>query len=127
MSESLLLFRLNILSLLCLTLLLVVLIPTYGTMGAAIALLVSSIITNSYALLLIHRLVAPNWHRAGETLTVIITALLFPLLLGIYLLRFPILNRPLGFLVLVVLMGCIFGGIIMSVGLSLKKVLMVHY
>jgi PST family polysaccharide transporter/lipopolysaccharide exporter len=121
LNEPRLLFRLNTLSLLCLTLLLVVLIPTYGTMGAAIALLVSSVITNSYALVLIHRLVAPNWRRASETLAIIIAALLLPLSLGTYLLRFPALNQPLGFLCLVVLMGCIYGGIIIGAGIFLKK------
>jgi PST family polysaccharide transporter/lipopolysaccharide exporter len=55
LSEPRLLFRLNTLSLLCLVLLLGILVPSHGTYGAAIALLITSVITNSYALILIHR------------------------------------------------------------------------
>lgn len=121
LSEPRLLFRLNTLSLMCLTLLLVVLIPTYGTMGAAVSLLISSVITNSYALVLIHRLIAPNWRRVGEVLAVIGGALLLPLYLGIYLLRFPILNKAPGFLILAALMLCLYLGIIVIMGKIYKK------
>jgi O-antigen/teichoic acid export membrane protein len=121
LSEPRLLFRLNTLSLLCLSILLVVLVPIYGTMGAAISFLCSSIITNICALVLIHRLIAPNWRRAGETLIVISTALLLSLLLSVYLLRFPLLNTPLGFLALVTLMGCLYFVIIVFVGKKYKK------
>jgi O-antigen/teichoic acid export membrane protein len=121
LSEPRLLFRLNTLSLLCLVLLLGILVPSHGTYGAAIALLITSVITNSYALILIHRLVTPNWRRISETLGVIGIALLLPLYLGIYLLRFSVLNKPLGFLLLATAMGCLYFGIIIFVGKIYKK------
>jgi PST family polysaccharide transporter len=121
LSEPRLLFRLNTLSLCCLSLLFVVLVPIYGTMGAAIALLISSLVTNSYALILVHRLVGPNWRRVGETLVTIGTALLLPLYLGIELLRFSILNKPIGFLILTGLMACLYFGIIIFIGKMYNK------
>jgi hypothetical protein len=90
-------------------------------MGAATALLLSSIITNSVTLVLIHRVVTPNWRRVLETLTIIGAALLVPLYLGTYLLRFPILNKTLGFLFLAALLSCCYFGIIIFVGKMYKK------
>lgn len=116
-----LLFRLNTLSLICLSILFLMLIPAYGTMGGAIALLISSVITNSYALTLLSQVVIPNWRRLGETLSVIGVALLLPFLLSRYLLHFSFMNDHFGFLLLVTLMGCCYAGIIIIAGTFLKK------
>ena len=116
-----LLFRLNMLSLFCLAFFLVFLVPKYGTFGAAASLLGASIITNSYALILIQRVVTPNWRRIGETLCVIVLALILPLLLGTYILRFPVANTRVGFLSLVVFAGLLYTGIIIISGVYAKK------
>lgn len=121
LSKPNLLFQLNTLSLVCLSILFLILIPTHGTMGAAMALLISSIITNGCALILIKNVVDPNWRRISETFGVISIALLLPLLFSKYLLYFSFSNTHVGFLLIVALMGCLYAAIIMGAGIFFKK------
>lgn len=115
------LFQMNTLKLLCLGIFLPLLIPLHGTFGAALTLLIASVITNAYALILIERIITPNWWRIGETLLVIGVALLLPLMLATYLLRFPFANNHFGFLFLAGSMGCLYGCIIVFTGVFLRK------
>lgn len=121
LSKPQLLFRLNTLSLCCLSIFLIILIPSYGTMGAAVSLLISSVIANGYALLLIKQVVTPNWKRIGETFGVIGVALALPLILAPRLQQFPLTHTETGFIVLTITMGLIYCGIIVGAGIVFKK------
>ncbi len=116
-----LLFKLNTFSFVALAILLPVLIPVYGTYGAAIALLTTAIITNIWALLLISNIVAINWQRIVETFAVVGIGLMLPFLLATALLRFEFANTKIGFLLLATLAGILYGGIIIIAGRYLKK------
>ncbi len=116
-----LLFELNTCAFVSLGILLPILIPIYGTYGAAIALVITAIITNTWALLLIRRVIAIDWKRIAETFTVIIIGLSLPLLMAIWLLRFEFTNTRTGFLILVAFTGLIYGGLIYIAGRYFQK------
>lgn len=93
-------FAVNALYLITLIACLPFLVPTLGAYGAAISLLAASILGSIITLILIDNLIKPQWKRILETLTVVTVALVLPVLLCGYLLRFSFFFTTAGFLLL---------------------------
>ncbi len=114
-------FIVNSLYLATLLVALPVLVPLYGIHGAAIALLIASIIGSIATLVLIHQLIHLSWKRIGETFGVVSLGILLPLPLASFLLSFPFANQTAGFLLLATGSGIIYIGTILFLGIFLKK------
>ncbi len=80
-------FKLNIASLVSTALFLPYLVITHGIAGAALSLLITAVIVNMYALILIHHTIALTWKRIIESTSIVIIATLIPLPLTLYLLQ----------------------------------------
>lgn len=100
---------------------LVALVPQYGTLGASIAMLLSSTIAGTYAILQLHRLVTLSFKKIIETTIIVSAAVLLPLPLTTWLLHFPLANSTPGFLLLGSTMGLCYIGIIAFFGKKYSK------
>ncbi len=114
-------FNLNIVYSGGFTLLLLLLVPPFGIIGAAWALLLSSLITNTFALTLVHKLIAPSWKRILESVSIVGLGIIVPLPFALYFLQYPFANSTTGFLLLVCLSGIIYGSTIVFFGRVLNK------
>jgi len=95
---------------------LIILVPTHGTFGASIAMLLSSMIAGIYSITRLHKLVRLSFKKIIETTTVVSIAVLLPLPLTAWLLNFPFANSTLGFLLLGAMTGLSYVGIITFFG-----------
>ena len=114
-------FAVNALYLIALILCLPFLVPALGAYGAAISLLVASMFGSITTLILIERILKPKWARIIETLIIVGIALVLPVLLCAYLLRFHFFYSTLGFLSLGVLAALCYGIIIILIGQIYSK------
>lgn len=72
-------FRLNLINLVCAVIFLPTLITVKGVAGAALALLIGSVFVNSYALILLNKIITPSWKRLVESTGVTLISAIIPL------------------------------------------------
>lgn len=98
-------FRLNLLSLICAIIFLPILTIEYGISGAAYSLLISAIVVNGYAVVLINKTLTPSWRRGLESVLVVTMSIFVLLPVMLYLLHFSFANTTVGFLVMLFVLG----------------------
>ncbi len=116
-----LVFRLNMLSLVCAVIFLPLLVVQNGIQGAATAILLTSIAVNTYSLFLINKIIDPSWIRLGGSAAVTLFAASLPLLFTPLLLKFELTNTTWGFLLIGVLMGILYISTILFFGKFFQK------
>lgn len=114
-------FTVNALYLVALIIFLPFLVPTLGAYGAAISLLAASTLGSTTTIILIGQLLKPQWSRVTETIIVVILALILPVLLCGYLLRFGFFYSTLGFLLLGIFIATCYIAIVIFVGKRYNK------
>ncbi len=95
-------FIAQVVYLITLSILVVLLVPTYHAYGAAFAMLGASTVSGIYSTLALHDLIRLHVRRVFEAIIVCVLAVVLPVIPGAFLLRFPMANSTLGF----VAIGC---------------------
>ena len=97
------------------------LVPTLGTYGAVISLLIASVASSIGVLILIDHLVKPSWLRLMETVGVTSISLLVPLIPSYFFLRFSFIYETLGFLVVGLFIVIGYVASVIFIGRKFKK------
>ncbi len=109
-------FRLSVVSAGAIVLVLPYLAITYGISGAAFALLIASLVTNIYALVVLERTISLAWRTLARSATVTFVASLAPLVIVLPILAHDGATRPASFFGLVALYGILYGAIVLLFG-----------
>lgn len=106
---------------LTLTLGMFLLVPPFGALGAAYAVLASISLTSSVIFFQLHKHIHLNIPRVFSSVLVTVLASCAPLLIAQYGLTFPFFNTIPGFLILLLISGCLYVGCIIFIGRSFLK------
>lgn len=100
---------------------LLVLVPLFGIWGAVYATLLGSVIAAAATIyfMLVH--VPLNWQRILSSLLVTSVACIIPIPVALYLLSLPFFNATIGYLLLLMIGGTLYAGIIAAAGIILRK------
>lgn len=101
---------------LTLTVGMLVLVPPFGALGAAYAVLASVSITAVVIFLQLHKHIHLNIPRVFSSVLVAVLASCAPLFIARYGLTFPFFNTIPGFLILLLVSGCMYVGNIIFIG-----------